>query len=127
MSGTVYRGPLAGLATATINGVAWNVVGECQYQAAGLQNETLKGQSAVEGFSTMPVQGFVQMTLRDRRDANPLDFQGASGLTIIIEQANGKIITVDDGWQVENINVNTQEGTFELKVESASVVVDTVS
>lgn len=127
MSGTVYRGPLAGLATATINGVSWNVVGECQYQAAGLQNETLKGQSAVEGFSTMPVQGFVQMTLRDRRDANPLDFQGASNLTIVVQQANGKIITVDDGWQVENINVNTQEGTFELKVESASVVVDTVS
>ncbi|MBV1835656.1 phage tail tube protein [Acetobacter estunensis] len=127
MSGTVYRGPLGGTATATINGVAWNVVGECQYQAAGTQNETAKGQSAVEGFTTMPVEGYVQMTLRDRRDLNPLDYQGSSGLTVVVEQANGKVITVDDGWQVETIVVNTQEGTWELKVESASVHVDTVS
>ncbi len=127
MSGSVYRGPLAGTATATINGVVYNVVGECQYQAAGMQNETLKGQSAVEGFSQMPVQGFAQMTLRDRRDTNPLDFQGASGLTVIIVQANGKVVTVDDGWQTENININTQEGTFELHVESGSVTVDVVS
>ncbi|NHN83667.1 phage tail protein [Acetobacter musti] len=127
MSGSVYRGPLGGTATATINGVAWNVVGECQYGAAGTQNETAKGQSAVEGFLTMPVQGYIQMTLRDRRDIDPMSFQGASDLTIIVEQANGKIITADDAWQVEQIVVNTQEGTFELKVESDSVVADVVS
>ncbi|WP_281700942.1 phage tail tube protein [Acetobacter malorum] len=121
-----YRGPLAGLATFTVNGVAWNVVGEAQWQASGNVNETLKGQSAVEGFSTMPGQGFLQLTLRDRPDAKASDFQGASGLDGVLEQANGKVITVVDGWQTENINVNTQEGTFELHIESDTVTEDTV-
>ncbi|AQS88271.1 phage tail tube protein [Neoasaia chiangmaiensis NBRC 101099] len=127
MSGSVYRGPLAGTATCTINGEPWSIVSECQYQPSGDVNETLKGQSAVEGFSVMPQQGFVQMTLRDRRDRDVSAFQGASGLTIVIVQANGKVVTCTNGWQTEAINLNTQEGTFELHVESDSVTVDVVS
>ncbi|MBO1325314.1 phage tail tube protein [Acetobacter sp. TBRC 12305] len=124
---STYRGPLAGTASLTINGEAWSVVGELQWQAAGDVNETLKGQSTVEGFQSMPGQGFIQVSLRDRRDKKVSDFQGASGLTIIAVLANGKIITVVDGWQVEQINTNTQEGTFELKVESDTVTEDTAS
>ena len=126
MSGSVYRGPLAGTATATINGVVYNVVGECQYQAAGMQNETLKGQSTVEGFSAMPGQGFIQATLRMRRDRRVGDLQGASGLTVVLTLANGVVVTCVNGWQTEELNVNTQEGTFELHVESDTVTEDTV-
>lgn len=74
----------------------------------------------------MPGQGFIQATLRDRRDAKVSDLQGASGLTVILELANGKVITAVNAWQTENINVNTQEGTFELHVESDVVTEDTV-
>ena len=124
---STYRGPLAGTASLTINGEAWSVVGELQWQPTGDVNETLKGQSVVEGFQSMPGQGFIQATLRDRRDRKVSDFQVASGLTIIAVLANGKIITVVEGWQVEQINTNTQEGTFELKVESDTVTEDTAS
>ncbi|ANA14169.1 phage tail tube protein [Acetobacter oryzifermentans] len=127
MSGSLYRGPLAGLATLTINGVSFNVVGELQWQPSGNQNETLKGQSAVEGFSAMPNQGFIQATLRDRRDVSISDLQGGSGFNVVAVQANGKVITCVNGWQVEAINVNTQEGTFEFRVESDTVTEDTVS
>ncbi|MFT9016412.1 MAG: phage tail tube protein [Acetobacter sp.] len=122
-----YRGPLAGAASLTINGEAWSVVGELQWQAAGDVNETLKGQSSVEGFQVMPGEGFIQASLRDRRDKKVSDFQGAKGLTVIAVLANGKIITVVNGWQVDRINPNTQEGTFELKVESDTVTEDTAS
>lgn len=122
-----YRGPLAGTASLTINGEAWSVVGELQWQAAGDVNETLKGQSSVEGFQVMPGEGFIQASLRDRRDKKVSDFQGAKGLTVIAVLANGKIITVVNGWQVDRINPNTQEGTFELKVESDTVTEDTAS
>lgn len=126
MSETAYRGPLAGLATLNINGEPWNIVGDAQWQASGNVNETLKGQSAVEGFSVMPQQGFFQATIRDRRDRSISAFQGASGLNIVLVQANGKVITVVNGWQTGEINLNTQEGTFELHVESDTVTEDTV-
>ncbi|OUJ03199.1 phage tail tube protein [Acetobacter cibinongensis] len=126
MSGSVYRGPLAGVASLTINGEPWSIVGELQWQPSGLVNETLKGQSSVEGFSSMPGQGFIQATLRDRRDRKVSSFQGASGLEVVAVLANGKVITAVNAWHVEAINLNTQEGTFEFHVESDTVTEDTV-
>ncbi|AQU87966.1 phage tail protein [Komagataeibacter nataicola] len=127
MSATVYRGPLGGTATLTVNGIEFNVVGEGQWQASGDVNETAKGQSAVEGFTAMPGEGFIQATCRDRRDFAVSSLQGASGLTVVLVNANGKVITANNAWQTERIAVNTQEGTFELHVESDSVTEDTVS
>jgi len=125
MSGS-NRGPLAGWAALTINGVQWNVVGELTYQASGFQNETLKGQTAVEGPQTMPVQGFLSAQLRDRPDMKVSAFQGANGVTAVATLANGKVITVVNGWHVETISLNTQEGTFEVRFESDVVTEDTV-
>ncbi|MFT8634752.1 phage tail tube protein [Novacetimonas hansenii] len=127
MSGTVYRGPLGGTATLTVNGVVFNVVSEAQWQAAGPVNETAKGQSMVEGFTQMPGQGFISATCRDRRDYPISSLQGASELTVVLVCANGKVITAVSGWQTETLTVNTQEGTFELHVESDTVTEDTVS
>lgn len=127
MENTSYRGPLAGTCSLTINGDVWNVVSEAQWRASGYVNETLKGQTAVEGFGTMPLEGFFKATLRDRRDRRISDFQGASNLTIILVLANGKVITVNNGWQTGEIELNTQEGTFELHVESDDITEDTVA
>lgn len=127
MSGTTYRGPLGGTATLSVNGTEFNVVGDAQWQATGNVNETAKGQSEVEGFTQMPGEGFIQATCRDRRDFAVSTLQGASGLDVILVQANGKVITCNNGWQTERINVNTEAGTFELRVESNVVTEDTVS
>ena len=56
---SIYRGPLAGQATLTVSSPAlgsqtFDIVGEAQHQASGPVNETLKGQSRVEGFSAVP-------------------------------------------------------------------------
>lgn len=124
MSGTTA--PLAGSASISINGEPWSVVGDLAYKPSGSKNETLKGQTAVEGFSTMPEEGYISATLRDRADKKISDFQGASGLTIIGVLANGKVITCTAGWVTELGELKTQEGTFDLHVESGDVTEDTV-
>ena len=124
MSGT--NNPLAGSASLTINGDPWNVVGDLAYMPSGNKNETLKGQTAVEGFSTMPMEGYISATLRDRRDRKLSDFQGASGLTVVGVLANGKVVTCTNGWVTELGELKTQEGTFEIHVESGDVTEDEV-
>lgn len=101
---TIRRGPLAGWASFTINGEVWNVVGDLEYRPSGMTNETLKGQSAVEGFGQMPVEGEISATIRDRDDRRIGDLQGASGFTIIAELANGKVVTGTDMWQVSGLS-----------------------
>ena len=125
MSGTVQY-PLAGSASLTINGVPWDVVGELSYMPSGYKNETLKGQTRVEGFSSMPMEGYISATLRDRNDQPLSQFAGASGLTLVGVLNNGKVITCNNGWVTELGALNTQEGTFDLHVESGDVTEDTV-
>ena len=125
MSGT-QNFPLAGSASLTINGVPWNVVGDLAYMPSGYKNETLKGQTTVEGFSTMPQEGYIAATLRDQRTQPISQFQGASGLTVIGTLANGKVITCTNGWVTELGELKTQEGTFEIHIESGDVTEDTV-
>ncbi len=126
MSGILTRGPLAGSATLTINGLQWDVVGELSYMPSGPVNETLKGQTRVEGFRTMPGEGYISGTLRDRNDQKISQFKGASGITAIGVLANGKVITCTNGWVTELGALNTQEGTFDLHMESDDVTEDTV-
>jgi len=124
MSGTTT--PLAGAASLTINGDAWSVVGDLAYMPSGSKNETLKSQTAVEGFSQMPQEGYLSATLRDRADKKLSDFQGASGLTVVATLNNGKVVTVTNGWVTELGELKTQEGSFDIHIESADVTEDTV-
>lgn len=124
MSGTTA--PLAGTASFTINGVPWNVVGELKYRPSGPKLETLKGQTAVEGYMTMPEEGYISATLRDRPDISLSTLKGASGQTAVGILANGKVITCTNGWVTELGELNTQEGTFDIRLESGDVTDDAV-
>lgn len=121
MSGT----RLAGVAAFTIDGATWNVVGELEYSPTTVVRETLKGQSAVEGYSEMPTQGYISATLRDQGGASIAALNGITASTIIAQLANGKTIYATPMWQVGELAVNTQEATFSLRLEGPSVIEET--
>lgn len=126
MSGTT-RGRLAGVAAITIDGDAWDVVGDLEYSPSTVARETLKGQTAVEGYSEMPQQGYMSMRLRDRSDETVYSLNGKTGSTIIAQLANGKTVYGYSLWQTGEIGVNTQEATFQIRFEGPNVVESTVS
>lgn len=120
MSGTTAT-YLAGIATMTINGDAWDVVGDLEWEPSGLQLETLSGQTRVEGPKAMPKPGRISATLRDRANAYVTPFQGMTNATVMVIQANGKTITGTFMWCVEFGGVKTADGTFSIKFEGAQV------
>ena len=127
MSGTVQRSPiLAGTASLTINGNTYSIVSDAEYLTSGTKLETLKGQTAVEGASAMPEEGYVSATLRMRADLGLSALRGATGVTAIMNMANGIVVTVTNGWVTEVGPVKTQEGSFDIKIESADVTEDLV-
>jgi hypothetical protein len=117
---------LAGIATMSIDGDPWDVVGDLAWQTTKVQRETLKGQTAVEGFSEMPMQGMISARLRDRPDETVQSLNFKTNSTIVVIQANGKTIQGYNMWSVEVGEVNTQEGTFTIKFEGADVDESTV-
>ena len=122
MSGTT-GGLLAGIATMTLNGDAWDVVSDLAWQASTVARETLKGQTAVEGYSEMPTQCWITAKLRDRAGASVGDLMNQGGsITCIVMQANGKTISGANMWCTELSEVETQSATFTVKFENGYVV-----
>lgn len=117
---------LAGIASLTIDGDAWDVTGDLEYSPSTVTRETLKGQSRVEGYSEMPQQGYIACTLRDRGDATVFSLNGKTISTIVVQAANGKTIYGAGMWQTGEIAVRTQEGTFSIRFEGPSVVESTI-
>ncbi len=126
MSGTLSR-RLAGVASVTINSEAWDAVGDVTYQPSGFTRETLKGQTAVEGYSEMPAAGSISMSLRDRGDGAVAALSDLSNASVIVQAANGKTIYGYGMWRVgEPPEVKTQDGTFTIKFEGPDVTESTV-
>jgi hypothetical protein len=125
MSGTTSR-RLAGVASLTIDGDAWDIVGDLEYGISTPERETLKGQTQVEGYSEMPRQGYMSARLRDRSDETVTSLGQKINSTIIALLANGKTVYGYNMWQTGEIGVNTQEGMFTIRFEGPSVQESTV-
>jgi hypothetical protein len=102
------------------------VAGDLEYSPSTVSRETLKGQTAVEGYSEMPQQGYMSMRLRDRADETVYSLNGKTASTIIAQLANGKTVYGYGLWQTGEIGVNTQEATFTIRFEGPSVVESTI-
>lgn len=121
MSGSTSR-RLAGVVGFTIDGDAWDAVGDVDYQPDGFTVETLKGQTRVEGYSEMPMQGSISATLRDRGDVAVRGLAEKRSASIIVQAANGKTVYGYGMWRVgEPPSVKTSDGTFTIKFEGDSV------
>lgn len=114
---------LAGIASVTIDGVAYSIVGEGTYRPSTNTRETLKGQSGVHGYSEMPNAGKISWKGRDSSDVVIAALNDATNATVVLSLANGKTIIGRNMWRVgESIEVNTEDGSFSVEFEGVDVV-----
>lgn len=110
----------AGVAAGFINGVPYDII-ETRYSPSKSVKETLKGQNGIHGFSEMPQQGRIVMSIRDAGGMSVADFSGMSDVEVQLSLANGKTVGGAGMWCTESVEVNTVEGTMEVTFEGASV------
>ncbi|AYN86291.1 phage tail tube protein [Commensalibacter melissae] len=116
-------GAIAGYCEITIDGEVWDAK-EVKYTLHGYKRETAISQNGVVGYTAMPVQGSISGTLFDRKDRSIKDIMNKSAATVIVRAANGKVITGNNMWLVEQPELSTQEGTYEFKFEGKEVTED---
>ncbi|PAK77830.1 phage tail tube protein [Acetobacter fabarum] len=110
----------AGVAAGFINGVPYDII-ETRYSPTKVVRETLKGQNGVHGFSEMPQQGRIVMSIRDAGGMSVADFSDMSDVEVQLSLANGKTVGGAGMWCTEAVEVNTVEATMEVTFEGASV------
>lgn len=112
---------LAGIAYLSVEGQQYMLAGDLAYKVSKVSRETLTGQDRVHGYSEKPVPGYISGTIRDSGGLKLSDINAMSNVTVTAELANGKTVVARNAWVVEDQEVKTTEGTFEVKWESADV------
>ncbi|WP_186252204.1 phage tail tube protein [Burkholderia gladioli] len=118
---------LAGIANAKINGQTYQLEGKAAYTPTRIERSSLTGQDGFHGFKEMPKVGRIKMSLRDRGDLSVSDFNAMRNETIQLELASGKIVTGRNMGQVGDLDVETEDGTFDVTFEGPEVIEQTVS
>ena len=119
MSDTTNR--LAGICYLTVDGKNYMLAGDFAYSVSSVTRETLAGQDRVHGYSEKPVPGSMSGTIRDAGGLTVADFNAMTNVTAVAELANGKTIVGRNMWTVDQQEVKTTEGTFEVKWEGPDV------
>ena len=113
---------LAGTLTLTIDGVPYAVSGSCNYLVSSETRETLKGQDGIHGYKSMPKEGWISFHGRDSGAVSMTTLNAASGVTAVATLINGKVIIATNAWRDgDPAEVNTEDGTFDIKFASGSV------
>jgi hypothetical protein len=111
--------PLAGTVNFTLDGKAYNLVGECTYSVGSVTRESLAGMDQIHGFSEKPRAPFIKVKLRDAGGLTVGDFNQMRDVTVTLDLVNGKTVIGRDMWEVEAEEVNTEDATFDVKWEGA--------
>ena len=107
----------AGVASLTIDGTNRDVKGELKYDPTSFKNERIGGQSGMLGHKRMPKDGSIGAKIMDDGTLTVRDFQDMTDVTIVAVLANGKTVSGSGLCQTGEIEVDTEEGTFDVKFE----------
>jgi hypothetical protein len=112
---------LAGITGVTIDGTAYMVVSDVTWSPVRWRRETLAGLDAIHGFSEVPLQGFVEATLRDAGDLSVESFNEMRCVEVLVTLANGKVVGGANMWCVSALEVRAAEGTFQVRFDGTDV------
>lgn len=118
---------IAGIANASIDGVTKQLEGSAKYSPSTVKRESLLGQDGFHGFKETPVAPYISMSLRDAGDMTVADFNAIRNSTIVLELANGKVVTGRNMGAVDVQEVDTEDAKFEVKFEGPQVTEQTVT
>lgn len=113
---------LAGVTSVTIDGTAYDLVGDVTWSPSTRKRTTLTGMDRVHGYSEAVVAGFIAMKLRDNGARAALTFQDMVNVTVVLALANGKQVSGSQMWNTEAVEIEGAEATFAVRFEGQTVV-----
>ena len=112
---------LAGIASFTIEGTGYQLVGDLKYSPSTRERESLMGMDGYHGYSEKYVPGFMEATVRDNATVSVATFNDMTNVTVVATTSNGKSVSGTNMVCMKAIEVDVTEGKFSLRFEGPSV------
>jgi len=104
-----------------VDGVTFLLGEDFEWSPSTPERETAKGMSGVYGYVEKPRQGHMKGTAYDYGTNDIAAIGNIAAKTLTASLANGKVVTLRTGWNIEPPVVDTAKGTFTFNVESGTV------
>ena len=112
--------PVGGIVYVKANGRMYPAKGNFTYNLGIPMREAVVGADSVHGYKEMPQVPFVEGEITDRNDIDLAELCGGDDLTITLELANGKVITLRNAWFAGEGTGNSEEGNIAVRWEGLS-------
>jgi len=99
------------------NGLQYRAKGSWTYNLGKDKKESVVGMDGFHGFKVTPQVAFIEGTITDSADLSLETLLDLEDATIILELANGKIISLSGASFANDGNVTTEEGEIEARFE----------
>ena len=104
---------LAGITGLTIDGNAYMVVSDVTWSPGQMEARDPGRPRLPSGFSEVPIQGFIEATLRDSGDISVGDFNDMRCVEVMVTLANGKVVgVIEPLWNTAALEVRAAEARF---------------
>jgi hypothetical protein len=100
-----------------INGDIYFAKGNFTYNLGKAKREAVVGADVVHGYKETPQVPFIEGEITDRNELSLEDLVTLDDATVTLELANGKVITLSEGWYASEGTGNTEEGNIGCRFE----------
>lgn len=106
---------IGGIAFFKINGAQYSIRGKFEVMPMTSKKTGVVGQDGPQGKTSMPVLPGFKGTLTDLGGVSVQALQDIDDAPMTLEQDNGKVWILRDGWLEGEVTVNTEEGSYEAE------------
>lgn len=106
---------VGGIAFFKIDGAQYSIRGKFEVMPMNTKKTGVSGQDGVHGFTEMPALPGFKGTITDLSGVSVQQLQDLAQSTMTLEQDNGKVWILRDGWLEGEISINTEEGSYDAE------------
>ena len=107
----------AGTIYFAVDGTRYDAKGNWTYNLGGYKNETMVGADGIHGYKQTTRVPFIEGQITDSASVELKKLQALDGVTITLELANGKTITLSNAWYAADGDVTTEESEIQVRFE----------
>jgi len=108
---------LAGIVLVKVDGEQYKAAGDFTYSLGLGKREALAGPDGVHGYKETPQTPFVEGEIRDHADLDLEAVMTATDVTVTLELANGKVISLTGAWWASDGQVGTADAKIKARFE----------
>ncbi len=111
---------IAGTLFFKVDGAQYKAKGNFEYDLGAPKREAITGPDSVHGYKEMPKVPYITGAITNDATVDLATLFELDGVTVTLEQANGKTVVLENAWYAGDGKGTTEEAEVDIRFEGLS-------